>query len=288
MNKCILCHTVLRKTIQNKEFALWKCRNCGLVEIKCKSVISEQSTYSINYFIKDNLSTNKDGYSDYFKYKELRQNSFIEWIRSIKKHEKSGNLLDFGCGPGFFMEIAEKHGFNVFGVDIAQEVIELLKENFPDRVFCGSLKNINFPSNSFDVVTLFDSIEHLHHLIETMVSINKILKPNGLLAINTPNFDSWLAKLMKANWYALLPNEHIFLLTPHSIKYLLKKTGFKILEITPTYKTLNFDYMQKKSEINYPKTSRIIKMFSYLLPSKLYFYPFKVKTGEMFVFARKI
>ena len=136
-------------------------------------------------------------------------------------------LLDFGCGVGDFLLIAQREKWQVGGIEIsklaAQKANQKLEQNC---VITGNLKSKNLPVSTYDVVTCYHVIEHLLEPIKTLKLIYKMLKPGGVIFLETPNIGSIGARLKGKNWSQIMPPEHINYFTHKSIRYALKEVGF--------------------------------------------------------------
>jgi len=282
--RCIVCESkkINRLFIkQGREFL--KCNYCGLV------FIAHQ-----NYLVDLGNFYNKQYYSHWEvngKMTEItklnKTYTFEVWLREIEKYIAKGRILDIGCAMGFFLEVAQQRGWDVYGIDVSEYAVNLAREKFGSRVSRGTLSDIHFAPDSFDVITMFDVIEHLSSPTETLRNISMILKSKGILAISTVNTDSLSCKLMGSYWSHFKP-EHLYYFSSQNIKLILDKTGFSVLEVKDSNKFLSLSYI--KSYFYVYKTP-ILTTFSSLIelftPSVLKNHPFKFKLGEMFVLAQK-
>lgn len=93
----------------------------------------------------------------------------------------------------------------------------------------GTLEQQDIPANSFDAVTAWDVIEHLPNPELTLRHITTLLKPGGVLAINTPHGGSMLTRLLKTHWHLVVPPEHVHFFNPHNLERLLSPMGLNVL-----------------------------------------------------------
>lgn len=139
-------------------------------------------------------------------------------------------LLDIGCSSGALLAVATEGGFSVTGVEIADKAVETARlAGF--EVFCGHLHEADFPHSTFDVITCFELIEHLDSPIGLLTECRRIMKPGGLLAINTPNADSWTARVMREQWEGFSLTSmggHISFFSPRSLARLAGQCGFRV------------------------------------------------------------
>src|SRR5260370_1674 len=104
-----------------------------------------------------------------------------------------------------------------------------------------------FPDESFDVITLWDVIEHVTQPADLLNSIHRLLKRDGLLLVNYPDFGSWMARLLGQRWPFLL-SVHLLYYTRTTITRQLQKAGFTPLRIRPHFQTLRLGYILKRME----------------------------------------
>ncbi|MDX8412174.1 MAG: class I SAM-dependent methyltransferase [Mariprofundaceae bacterium] len=139
-------------------------------------------------------------------------------------------LLDVGCSSGALLRVARGLGYTVNWVEPAKQAAATARaDGF--EVYPGLLQEAHFASNSYDLVTLFEVIEHLTDPISVINEIHRILQPGGLLLIGTGNGESWTATMLGAKWeYFDIASHggHISFFTPHSMRLLAEKTGFHI------------------------------------------------------------
>jgi 2-polyprenyl-3-methyl-5-hydroxy-6-metoxy-1,4-benzoquinol methylase len=144
-----------------------------------------------------------------------------------------GSLLDVGCGAGFFLCAAQTQGWETTGIDASAWAVTRGWQRCPRARFqAGLLPEIEFPAGSFDVVTLWDVLEHLPRPVETLERIRSWLAPDGWLFLSLPNVDSRIARLMGKRWVLLL-REHLWYFSPATIAALLSRAGFKVATVRP-------------------------------------------------------
>lgn len=185
---------------------------------------------------------------DYFQekgYDHLRESDYVNmhsWrakitmcLKRVQRLRKAdaGLLLDVGCGKGWFLEAARERGWRVQGVELCAEAAQATRERVKTQVYAGSIFDVDaeLPSETFDLVTMFDVIEHLEAPLEALRICHRILKPGGVLAISTPNLRGLGCRLLGAKAFALWPDEHIFYFGPVSLKRALQFADFTDMEI---------------------------------------------------------
>jgi SAM-dependent methyltransferase len=143
-----------------------------------------------------------------------------------------GKMLDLGCGTGWFMKVMRDQGWETFGVEINSSAAELGRKSAGLNIFSGTLKQANFPPESFDYVRSNHSFEHISCPGETLDEIYRVLKPNGKVLIGVPNVGSLNARIFKQYWWYLGAPVHTFTYSVKTICGLMRKHGFAIQKVT--------------------------------------------------------
>ena len=155
-------------------------------------------------------------------------------LNRISQFAGNGRLLDIGCNLGLFVKAALKAGYQAEGVELNSECAEYARNTTGVTVYEGLLEKANFLADSFDVVTLFDVLEHVKQPMVLLMEIRRILRPDGILVLQMPNIRSLMATLMHNQWPWLCPPDHVFHFTPHSLRNILAKSGF-LVEVQLTW-----------------------------------------------------
>ncbi|HYY43393.1 MAG TPA: class I SAM-dependent methyltransferase, partial [Pyrinomonadaceae bacterium] len=145
------------------------------------------------------------------------EKTFARRVRLIRRFKQGGRLLDIGCGLGYFMNVAARAGFDVYGLDLSRYAVARCQERFPDRVQCGLLTPGLFPDQFFDVVTMFDLFEHVYQPHEFLAALHAITRDDGLVVITTPNHRSLLSRVSGRRWVSYKLPEHVFYYTPETL-----------------------------------------------------------------------
>lgn len=151
--------------------------------------------------------------------------------RFVTRHKAAGRLLDMGCAMGgFLLGMRKQSHWTVAGVEVNQAVAHLAKERHALDIFAGTLEEAQYPDASFDAVTMWDVLEHLHDPLGSLQEIHRILHTDGIVVIRVPNLASWDAKLFGSTWAGLDAPRHLYIFTPETLSALLEKAGFQVVE----------------------------------------------------------
>lgn len=260
--KCPFCNiTYYQIFFKREKDTILRCKNCGLIYIypqpsenEIKEFYNSPNYYKSNDFIYT-------GYKNYVEDKINIENTAKKRLRWIQSYIKKGKILDIGCGGGFFLNIAKNHGWSCYGVEISKHILQYASNELQLKEIISSLKEANFPEEFFDVITMWDVIEHLKYLKEELLEINRVLKKNGLLVIITPNAGSIIAKITGKKWVLFNRKDHLLFFTPHTLINILNKIGFKVVKYTPFYyggKYVSLDYI-------FSRLKEYNKLFYFLL-----------------------
>lgn len=165
-------------------------------------------------------------------YHGVRSYSLQKKIRLIDKQTPIGKLLDIGCGTGDFLEVAKKHGWEITGIEPNKDARDIAAKKTNSLIYDTVALN-DFEANSFDVITLWHVLEHLPNLEMHVKLFNHLLKPNGLLIIAVPNYNSFDSKHYKEFWAAYDVPRHLWHFSQNSIKSLFGKENLKVVKTSP-------------------------------------------------------
>ena len=157
-------------------------------------------------------------------------------LRTMFLGKSTGRLLDVGCGGGRFLKRMKKYGWKVEGNDFDNKVANEVINKYDIHVHSGDIREIKFPDNSFDAITLSHTIEHFYSPLESIRRCHQLLKKGGKLIITTPNANSLSHQRYGVYWRGLEPPRHIQIFTPNSLSSIIVRAGFsnKIVDTLST------------------------------------------------------
>ena len=193
---------------------------------------------------------------------------------------KSGRILDVGCAAGYFLRVAKEHGHDVHGVElsepIAREAIAALGE---DRVYHGFLDDCvadrGWEDQTFDLVTIWDVIEHVPDPQALLASIKRMIKPGGKLLLETQNVASRFAAKMGKAWHHYKHDEHLYHFNPQTIARLLDDCGFDVLACGSKFagKYVSFGFLAERAGRLGRVAGLLAKPLALLKPCNVYVNP---------------
>ncbi len=229
------------------ELGMIRCKGCGLVRAeKSPDRGKLEKLYSESYFRSSDSGAL--GYDDYISDRAKISKTFERRMREIEKRlERKGRLLDVGCATGFSLEVARKLGWDAHGVELSRFACDYARRDLGVDVFCGRLGEIDFEPESFDVITMWDYIEHSPDPAGEINQANRLLKTGGLLVLTTPNIASVPARIWGPRWMGIKQEEHLYYFTPTTIKRLLSQCGFEPVRLSHIGKYIDIDFFIKRT-----------------------------------------
>ena len=136
-------------------------------------------------------------------------------------------LLDFGCGAGVFLQRMHNRGWQAVGLDLSAKVVQYVREELKLPAFVGTLPSPVLPPESFDLVTLWHALEHVHRPFEVLCEVHNLLTPGGKVLVAVPNIDSAPFHWFGSAWYGLDLPRHLTHFTPLTLRKMLDRAGFQ-------------------------------------------------------------
>lgn len=214
-----------------------RCLNCGLMYVNPR--INARSLYS-NYL---NMVDER-----YMEEEVGRRITAKRILSALGKYKKPGKLLEVGCATGLLLDEARKVGWEVHGVEISRWASQIAKERFSLDVFCDSLKKAPYQPGTFDAVVMVDVIEHLPNPKDTFVYIRHLLKPDGILCVNTPDVNSPISRLLKTKWWGI-KQAHLFYFSKKTLRKMLEASGFDLIGFRGHARTFSIKYWLEKLKV---------------------------------------
>jgi 2-polyprenyl-3-methyl-5-hydroxy-6-metoxy-1,4-benzoquinol methylase len=154
----------------------------------------------------------------------------LEARRALPWHGQ-GRLLDFGCGGGSFLERMRRQHWQVTGLDISSVAVERIRKELGLRALVGSLPHPELEPGSFDVITMWHSLEHVHEPLTVLREARQLLAPGGRLLVAAPNIESLPFRWFGPAWYGLDVPRHLTHFSPATLGAMLARAGFRVSQL---------------------------------------------------------
>jgi SAM-dependent methyltransferase len=266
-------------------FTIVRCRGCGLAYVTPRPTSAELvALYSDEKYYR-NLNASPFGYPDYLGERWLLERLVVRRIDEIEARVgRPGRMLDVGCATGVLVEAAGRRGWTAVGVDVSAFATAQCHARGLD-VRHGDLWGADLPRDHFDVVVLDDTIEHLVDPARALREIRTLLRPGGLITLNTPNDGGWLRRLMGRHWFHCKPPEHLYYFSPRTLPAMLERQGFHRVQTKLSGKYVTVRYLADRTKAYGVGLARALTRTIGRLPGADT--PFPLPIGEFVTFAER-
>lgn len=170
-----------------------------------------------------------------------REKGFRGSFLQIEKLKKGNRLLDIGCYAGVFMEIARDNGWDICGIEPSGWASRIGRERGLDIRNCA-VEDIDKIDDKFDMITMWDIIEHLSDPSGALTLCSQKLNDNGIIAIATMRCEGFFYSLCRKRWPWFM-RMHLYYFTFDTLKRMLEKTGFRVILVRPYVHYANLSYL---------------------------------------------
>jgi len=232
-----------------------RCGECGFIYVNPQPSMEELAAfYGPSYF-----SNNPD---KFFKLPmpPAVARRLLDYVRLVKRHGQGGKLLDIGCGTGFFLLTCRDRGLDAEGVELSPVAAEFGRKEFGLRIATGTLADQDLPQHSFDVVTMWDCLEHTRDPLAELARVQQVLKPGGVLCVTVPNSASLWARLSGSRWMGYdKADEHLLYFTQKTLARALTASGLQPLVIRPQGWICEVEFVLQKGERIWRPGARLLR-----------------------------
>lgn len=221
-------------TVSKEVFEIWECSNCTF---RFTQNVPDEANISPYYQSAEYVSHSdtKKGlinraYHIVRKYTLQSKKTLVQKVTRLQ----SGNLLDVGAGTGAFANTMQQAGWKIIGLE--PDPIARANALLNYHLKLNELNNLHqFESSTFDAITMWHVLEHVHDLHKYLETYERILKPGGRLVIAVPNYTSYDAAVYKNYWAAYDVPRHLYHFSPASMQVLLAQKGFLLEAVKPMW-----------------------------------------------------
>lgn len=170
-------------------------------------------------------------YANYVADRPAIRRNAARALTEFESLTRGRRLLDVGCATGFFLEAARERGWNVRGLEVSKYASEYARSELGLPVDTASIQAPPAGLPRFDVITLWDIIEHLNRPDQALGHIHSLLDEGGLLAISTGDHGSLLRRVTGARWRLFSDPTHRYFFDERTLRRLLVQGGYRVLSV---------------------------------------------------------
>jgi 2-polyprenyl-3-methyl-5-hydroxy-6-metoxy-1,4-benzoquinol methylase len=157
------------------------------------------------------------------------QAEYAKKLELLERLAPKGRLLDFACGSGAFFELAQKRGWDAHGLEIGKWAAQAAESRGLKKLHVGTLESVGFEPASFDVVYAAQVLEHLPTPRLELGHLRELLKPNGILYVDVPNYRTLSIVLGKDDFMLNEPPQHVNYFTAATLSSVVSSAGFEVV-----------------------------------------------------------
>ena len=235
-------------TSDHKRFRLVKCKSCGLVYVNPRPSKDEIILYyppetyyahqppgkgnRLRRGLKKLALGGLPGYSMHTGvFRQILGKCLgivlLSQIDIVVPFKENGRILDVGCGNGEAIGWMKEYGWDLHGIEIGKKACEQAQKQGL-KTFCGQLHEAGYPAEYFDAITVNHVLEHIHDPLSLLRECNRILKQDGLLIIDAPNFGSFDSKLFRETGHTIMCPVHLYHFTSDTLNRIINAADFQV------------------------------------------------------------
>lgn len=221
-------------TVSHQRFEIWHCGSCSA---RFTQDIPGQEAIGAFYASENYISHSdtKEGLVNRL-YHAVRKRTLRSKMQLVKRETamQQGALLDIGCGTGAFLDTMQHAGWQITGLEPDEQARERaaalynIKAQEPGILF-------HLAPGSFDAITMWHVLEHVHDLHGYVAQLKKLLSERGRIFIAVPNYTSYDASVYKEHWAAYDVPRHLYHFSPQSMHILMQMHGLKVNAVHPMW-----------------------------------------------------
>jgi SAM-dependent methyltransferase len=261
---CPLCHSPLHRTLlREPPYEVRRCAACGLAYVTPRRSSEALAAMYGDDTYWNSPSPKSHGYADYRSEQSRYLRTFRQRLDFALPAGPAGRrALDVGCAAGFCLAVLRERGFDVWGVEVSAVIAGYAQNQlgFGERVFVGLLQDAPLASGSFDVICMWDVVEHVPDPVGLLRRAGELLAPGGRLIIETQDIDSRFAQMLGPRWHHFKHAEHIYHFNPATIRRALGEAGFAVERLSHRHggKYVSSAFIAERAGRLHPAISRAL------------------------------
>jgi len=223
-----------------------ECRSCGMVYMNPRPHHQK---------VQDSYGEVRD--ERYLEEEQGRVETFTESLDLVARFAPGRRLLDVGCHVGTFLEIAERRGFEVAGVEPSRWAADVARKRIAGSVHCGAVEDAPLPHGGYDVVTMWDVVEHLPDPALDLRAVYHALRPGGIFSLSTMDVDALFPRLAGSRWPWYM-QMHLVYFSRRTLAEMLRREGFHIVDVRAHVRRVRLSYLASRLDAYVPPAARAL------------------------------
>jgi SAM-dependent methyltransferase len=275
----------MRPAFEYRSHEFRRCDACGLVSTLPYPTLEQIEAHYRAKFEDGN-------YRNLVRYAAAYRSVYGHFLGTLERYaERRGTriarVLDVGCFTGDFLQLCQAAGYHAHGIELQEEAARIANEHLgPGSVFGGRIEDFR-TDLPFDAVSLLGVIEHVESPGDLLDRSAALLRPGGVLLLQTPDASSAQARLLGRYWPPYAPVEHIHLFSRRALRRALEERGFGTIEFSRHVKRLPIEYFYRQMENFGPEFHRVLTPVMSVLPRFVRALRIPLYGGEMIAAATK-
>lgn len=259
--------TILKK----RGYNIVQCAECGLRYALPNSYEEHLEAFSDDYFFNG-----KDGYPNYLEESDILYQAGVRYNQLISRYTNGkGKMLDIGAAAGFIQKGFADNGWDTTGIEPNATMVDWGKKNLGLKMIHSGLETFE-TEEKFDLITLIQVIGSLHNIDTSFTKMTELLKPNGLLLIESWRMESWWARIQGKHWHEYCPPRVINWFSDNSLTLLARKYGLVLVDKGRPVKKISMHHgltLLEESLPNIPLKKSVIRKIDKWFGKKTVRYP---------------
>jgi SAM-dependent methyltransferase len=227
---CNLCgEDRANKIFQAEGYWLVRCSGCGLAYINPRLTAGARGEVYDDDYIRGH--TGGEELDGDFVWTVDPTSWEATRLRYATRGITNGRLLEIGCATGKFLSAVQQKGWEIWGVEFNRHAACAAAKRLGSTVLAGGFEEAQLPERHFDVICLFHVIEHMIDPLATVRKIRGLLRQNGRILLECPDFGSGNARKLGPRWRMVIPKEHLYYFDECSLRRLLEQAGFRVEKV---------------------------------------------------------
>jgi SAM-dependent methyltransferase len=225
-----------------------RCLGCGMGRLDPLPPESDVlAGYTLEYF-----EDGGGGYGDYLEDEDAHRKSARQRLEDLRRWLATGSVLDVGCAAGFFLDEARRAGFSTHGVEVCGEMAAAARERLQLAVETGQIEACPEPDGSLDAIAFYNVLAHLLDPLSALRRAHALLRPGGIVVVETWDLESPIARLLGSRWPGFTPPSLLYYFGRRTLPTLLERAGFSCLRSQHGSKPISLRHAASVLRHKYP------------------------------------